>query len=379
MTAARAMPAPCEPVEAWLRLARVPGVGPVAFARLLAHCGSAAAALRAGPDDWRAAGVAATPPGEEPDITPDLAWLEQPGHHLLRLGEAGYPPRLAEIAHPPPLLFVAGDPELLQLPQLAIVGSRNPTGAGRSNARQFASHLARAGLAITSGLALGIDGAAHEGALAADGITVAVAGTGLDRVYPARHRALARRIAERGALVSEFPIGTAPAAGNFPRRNRTLSGLALGVLVVEAAVRSGSLITARHAAEQGREVFAIPGSIHNPLARGCHALIRGGAKLVETADDILEELGPVIDYAALRAPAAPEQATPAPAAPAADPQQAALLACIDYEPTPLDLIIQRSGLTADAVSSMLLIMELNGMVALESGGCYVRLDAEKPS
>ncbi len=372
-------PAPADPVEDWLQLWRVPGVGPLAFLRLLAHCGDAAGALRAGPEAWRAAGVTVPPPDHPPDITPDLRWLEQPGHHLLRLGEPGYPPRLAEIADPPPLLFVTGDPEVLQLPQLALVGSRHPTGAGRDTARRFAAHLARAGLVIGSGLALGIDGAAHEGALEADGLTLAVAGTGLDRVYPARHRTLAHRIAERGALLSEFPVGTGPRPGNFPRRNRVLSGLALGTLVVEAAVRSGSLITARHAAEQGREVFAIPGSIHNPLARGCHALIRGGAKLVETADDVLEELGPLIDYDALRRPPPAADAAPASPPPATDPQHAALLECIDYEPTPVDLIVQRSGLTADAVSSMLLIMELSGMVALENGGCYVRLDAEKTS
>ena len=213
-----------------------------------------------------------------------MEWLSQPGNHVVHFQDAAYPALLKQIADPPPLLFVRGDRDYLAQPQLAIVGSRNPTHTGRALAREFAAHLASFGLTITSGLASGIDGAAHQGAIEAGGTTLAVTGTGLDRVYPARHRDLAHRVAENGALVTEFPPGTAPLAANFPRRNRLISGLSLGTLVVEAALRSGSLITARSALEQGREVFAIPGSIHNPLARGCHALIRDGAKLVESGE-----------------------------------------------------------------------------------------------
>ncbi|MGH8552168.1 MAG: DNA-processing protein DprA, partial [Methylococcales bacterium] len=223
-------------------------------------------------------------------IDNDLEWLNQPGHQAVTLDDPRYPSRLKEIAVPPPVLFVTGEVSLLSTPQLAIVGSRNPSPSGIDIARDFAANLCGSGLTITSGMALGIDGAAHEGCLAAGGKTIAVLGTGPDRVYPARHKQLAWKIAERGCLVTEFPPGTRPKASNFPRRNRVISGLSLGVLVVEAAIESGSLITARLALEQGREVFAIPGFIHNPLARGCNALIKKGAKLVESVHDILEEL-----------------------------------------------------------------------------------------
>jgi DNA processing protein len=221
----------------------------------------------------------------------DLRWLDGPNRRAVRLSDSSYPTLLKELPDAPPLLYVCGDAKVLRRPQLGMVGSRNPTPSGTDNARRFAHSLTLAGLTITSGLALGIDGASHSAALAAGGSTVAVAGTGLDRVYPASHSELAERIASRGAIVSDFPLGTPPAPGNFPRRNRIIAGLCLGVLVVEAARHSGSLITARLAAEQGREVFAVPGSIHSPLSRGCHALIRHGAKLVETENDILEELG----------------------------------------------------------------------------------------
>ncbi len=302
-------------------------------------------------------------------VEQDLVWLEQPGNHLLRLDDPRYPPLLRQISYPPPLLFVHGDPDCPRLPQLAIVGTRNPTPLGRETAQRFAAHLAEFGLLITSGLALGIDAAAHEGALAGGGRTLAVMGTSLDRVYPARNRDLAHAIAERGALVSELPIGTPPMAENFPRRNRLISGLALGVLVVEAATQSGSLITARLANEQGREVFAIPGSIHNPLAKGCHALIRQGAKLVETAADILEELG------ALAAATSEPASRPAAASPSAalDEEYRQLLAAMGDEPVGIDLLVDRCGLTAEALSSMLLILELEGYVAAIPGGLYVRL------
>jgi DNA processing protein len=254
--------------------------------------------------------------------------------------------------------------------QLAIVGSRNPTPSGQQTAMDFARFLARAGLVISSGLAAGIDGAAHRGALQTDTPTLAVTGTGLDRVYPARHRDLAHRIAEQGALVSELPPGTPPLPANFPRRNRIISGLSIGTLVVEAAQKSGSLITARLATEQGREVFAIPGSIHNPLARGCHALIRQGAKLVETAEDILEELGPLLGSLVAAGTQAADPVEPAPRKWDQEYQQ--LMAALDFDPAPVDLLIQRSGLTADAVSSMLLLLELEGFVSAAAGGRYCR-------
>lgn len=291
-----------------------------------------------------------------------LAWLDHPRNHLLTWNDAAYPALLREIPSPPALLHVCGDPEVLSLPQIAIVGSRNPTASGEQNATAFAEHLVRAGFVVTSGLALGIDACAHRGALAA-GKTIAVVGTGLDRVYPARHRDLAQSIADAGALVSEFPLGTPPKAEHFPRRNRIISGLGMGVLVVEAAVQSGSLITARLAAEQGREVFAIPGSIHSPLSRGCHALIRQGAKLVETAQDILEELGWLRHFV----PHAPTTQTEC-----AEEEASSLLAHVGYDPIDVDTLVERSGLTADVVSSMLLQMELRGLISAFPGGKYQR-------
>jgi len=269
-------------------------------------------------------------------------------------------------------LFVRGDPAVLSLPQLAIVGSRNPTAGGRDNATSFAAHLARGGLAITSGLAIGIDAAAHQGALAAEGITVAVCGTGLDVDYPSAHSALAAAIAQRGALVSEFPLGMPALQANFPRRNRIISGLALGTLVVEAAVRSGSLITARLAAEQGREVFAIPGSIHNPLARGCHQLLRQGAQLVETVDDIFAELRALVGALAPALQAAVEPESPAAAAPVLDKAYEILLDALGFEPAGVDTLVERTGFAADEVASMLLILELDGELESRPGGRYVR-------
>ena len=285
---------PRDTLVLWLTLARLPGAGPRTQRTLIEHFGSVENIFSAsrGQLEKILAGKHETVsaildgPGVQ-TFESEFDWLGQPAHHLLVWSDADYPPLLREIADPPLLLYVIGRREALASPQLAIVGSRNPSPMGRENAQAFAKSLAGAGLAITSGLALGVDGAAHRGALAAGGHTIAVTGTGLDRVYPARHRELAHAIAARGALVSEFPLGTSPRPENFPRRNRLISGLSLGTLVVEAALQSGSLITARLAAEQGREVFAIPGSIHAPQARGCHALIRQGAKLVETAQDIV--------------------------------------------------------------------------------------------
>jgi len=365
---------PRDTLVLWLTLRRLPGVGTHTQHELLEHFGSVENIFSAsrGQLDKLLAGkneaisAILDGPGAQ-TFQPEFDWLEQPGHHLLVWTDPDYPVLLREIADPPVMLYVIGRRAVLSNPQLAIVGSRNPSPMGRENAQAFAKSVAGAGLAVTSGLALGVDGAAHRGALAAGGITIAVTGTGLDRVYPARHRELAHEIAAHGALVSEFALGTPPLPENFPIRNRLISGLSLGTLVVEAALASGSLITARLATEQGREVFAIPGSIHAPQARGCHALIRQGAKLVETAQDILEELGPLASVA--RA-SMPENAAPVPPL---DAPMAALLQQIGHDPVSVDALIERSGLTADAVSSMLLQMELNGLVSSCPGGKVQRI------
>lgn len=361
----------------WLILLHAPGIGPVRYGALLQHFGSPAATLRASNAELLEAGLSDAAIGwlRAPDpktLEPDLAWLEADGHHLVSIRCADYPPLLARISDPPPLLFVIGDPSLLSRPQLAIVGSRNPTSGGSRNAREFARFLAAAGLAVTSGLAVGIDAAAHEGALAT-GDTIAVSGTGPDRIYPASNRELAHRIAVQGALVTELSPGTGVRREHFPRRNRIISGLSLGVLVVEAAARSGSLITARLAAEQGREVFAIPGSIHSPLARGCHTLIRQGAKLVETGNDVIEELAPLLGSLLMpREPGLPN--TDAQPAPALDEDYRTLLKCMGHDPATPDTLIQCSGLPADVVSSILLMLELEGYVASVPGGRYSRTD-----
>lgn len=294
-------------------------------------------------------------------------WLQQENHHLLKLGDDGYPELLAGIAGPPERLFVIGDPEVLHLPALAIVGSRNPTKGGAQNAFDFARHLAASGFCIVSGLAQGIDAAAHRGALAAGAPTIAFLGHGIDRVYPAVNRDLAHDIARHGALASEFPLGTAPNRTLFPQRNRLISGISLGTLVVEAARRSGSLITARLAAEQGREVFAIPGSIHNPLSRGCHQLIRQGAKLVEAADDIVAELAPLAGHLMQTAE---HPGTPPESRGDADEEYVILLEALGHDPVSTDELAERSGLTINQVSSMLLILELEGKIEKLSGGRY---------
>ena len=309
----------------------------------------------------------------EPDwglVEKDLAWLEQDNRHVVTIQDPRYPELLKQIADPPSLLFVQGDVALLSQWQIALVGSRNPSASGADTAYEFAHYLAQGGITISSGLAIGIDAAAHKGALAAGGKTVAVVGTGLDRVYPAKHRALAHDIADTGAIVSEFALGTPPKAENFPRRNRIISGLSLGTLVIEAAIRSGSLITARMAMEQGREVFAIPGSIHNPLARGCHKLIREGAKLVETANDILEELGAL---AGVQQPIDENAGQTAVESQEVDKDYLCLLDNLGYDPIQINVLIERCGLTADAVSSMLLLLELQGQVESLPGGRYVRI------
>jgi DNA processing protein len=280
--------------EAWLLLSQAPGIGSRYFQRLLERFGSAETALRASQHDLAQLGlpqktISALKTIGRPEIAATLEWLADPAHQMLTLADEAYPDLLRQIDDPPPVIYLIGNPLLLHQPQLAVIGSRNPTPSGQENAREFARTLASAGLCITSGLAVGVDGAAHEGALAS-GNTIAVLGTGPDRIYPAAHQELAHRIAEQGLLVTEFPPGVQARAENFPRRNRIISGLSVGTLVVEAALRSGSLITARLALEQGREVFAIPGSIHNPQARGCHGLIRQGAKLVESAQDTARQM-----------------------------------------------------------------------------------------
>ncbi len=351
----------------WLALLHAPGVGAVKFSELLQQAGSPERLFHSPSLAGTAAALQAWLRNPAWSVVEhDLAWLEQEDCHILTLDEPAYPPLLRELHDAPPLLFVRGDPHQLHNPQLAMVGSRNPSVIGKETAYAFSRSLAGAGMVITSGLALGIDTASHQGAVDGGGQTIAVFGTGLDRVYPAKNRDLAHAIVEHGgALVSEYPPGTLPLPGNFPRRNRIISALSLGTLVVEAALRSGSLITARQATEQGREVFAIPGSIHNPLARGCHRLIREGAKLVETAQDILEELAPQL-WAALDSPAS-EESGPAQTA-RLDEDHQRLLDCLGDAPSAVDKLVERSGLTAEAVSSMLLLLELQGYVISTAGG-----------
>jgi DNA processing protein len=363
-------------LRAWLLLVRAPGVGPARIRDILTHFPDLQDFLSAGHKAQKASGLLKQDAldflahSDDAILADDFAWLERADARLFTLADSDYPALLRQIADPPPVLYVLGDAAALAVPQVAIVGSRNPSRPGRELAEQFAAGLSQVGFAITSGLAAGIDGAAHEGALNAGGRTLAVLGTGVDRVYPANHRDLARRIvAEGGALVSEFPLGTGPHASHFPRRNRILSGLALGTLVVEAALRSGSLITARQALEQGREVFAIPGSIHNPLARGCHRLIRDGAKLVESVDDVLEDLEGLVGYLRAQLESTEPEESPARAsALAGDPDEAALLAALGADPASIDQLVERTGLTADRVSSMLLALELQGRVQMLPGG-----------
>jgi DNA processing protein len=290
-------------------------------------------------------------------------WLAYPTHEIIAWDDPDYPRALLDLGHAPPALFFVGRRELLNRPALAIIGSRNATAQGSEDSRAFAQALSQAGLTIVSGLAIGIDAAAHQGAMAGEGSTLAVVGTGLDRVYPARHRDLAHRIAERGGLISEFPPGTPPRESNFPRRNRLISGLARGVLVVEAALSSGSLITARYAGEQGRDVFAIPGSIHSPLSKGCHKLIREGAKLVEKAQDILEEFGMAADMTSVATRAA------GPVSAGED----AVLAALGGDSADVDTLVARTAMASDVVVAALTNLELTGRVAALPGGLWQRL------
>ncbi|MEO5701718.1 MAG: DNA-processing protein DprA [Casimicrobiaceae bacterium] len=361
--------------EAWVRLHSA-GLGPGALVALLRVFGSAQAVLAARPAERArhvnaaaAKAIAAGPPRERLDAT--LAWLSEPSHGFLAWDDAGYPPALLQTADPPTLLYTLGDAGRLAGPGLAIVGSRNATPQGVADAEAFAEALGKAGLTIVSGLALGIDAAAHRGALAAGGNTIAVIGTGPDRVYPARHRDLAHAIAARGIILSEFAPGTPPLPGNFPRRNRIISGLARGVLVIEATVSSGSLITARMAGEQGRDLFAVPGSIHSPFSRGCHRLIREGAKLVETAQDVLEELRLPVPDVSTHTQAAPRGAGDDRAR--SGDNAAAVLAAMGTEVLDVDSIVARAALPAAKVVAALTLLEIDGEVGIVAGGRWQRV------
>ncbi len=316
---------------------------------------------------------------ERPDetaIAGDLEWLRASGARLVSWGESEYPPQLAAITAPPAALYVIGDAALLKAPQLAMVGARSASPLGLRLARELAGALVQAGLTITSGLAVGIDAASHEGALAAGGCTVAVLGTGPDRIYPPEHAGLAERIRPAGALVSEFPPGTGPQRQNFPRRNRVISGLALGTLVVEAAARSGSLITAQRALDQGREVFAVPGSVHSPLSRGCHRLLRDGAHLVEGPSDVLAGLELRLGnqgVAHFRMGGAAGRSSPRGGDTPLDKEYEMLLDALGFEPATIDTLVARSGLSGESIASMLLILELEGRIAPYPGGLYGRL------
>jgi DNA processing protein len=353
--------------EAWatLSLKALPHQALVALLRAFGDPASVLAATRAQlalvvPDAVAARVQAPVPPEA---LASTREWLADPAHEIIAWDDPDYPRALLDLGYSPPALFFVGRRELLNRPALAIIGSRNATAQGAENARAFAQALSQAGLTIVSGLAVGIDAAAHRGAMAGQGRTLAVVGTGLDRVYPASHRELAHRIAEDGGLLSEFPPGTPPKEKNFPRRNRLISGLARGVLVVEAALSSGSLITARYAGEQGREVFAIPGSIHSPLSKGCHKLIRDGAKLVEKAQDILEELG--------MAGGSPRTAPPEAAAQIA--HEVALLDALGGDSADVDTLAARTAMAPDRVMAALTNLELAGQVAALPGGLWQRL------
>lgn len=361
----------------WLALCRIPGLGPVTQKKLLEFFHNSPALIFSADrkiletiglntkiisnilsPDWRS-------------IEKDLAWLEQPGHFLVTILDKRYPPLLKGIHDAPVLLFIRGKPDIIGSNQLSIVGSRNPSLNGKKIAYNFSGEISRYGITVTSGMALGIDFQAHQGALDNNGQTIAVLGCGPDIVYPARHQNLAERIVDTGALVSEFPTGVKPVAANFPRRNRIISGLAVGILVVEAARQSGSLITAKFAIEQGREIFAIPGSINNPLAKGCHYLIKQGAKLVEDLQDIIDELSPFIHSTFHYIDPQTNDTNPVSDM---DEDYQQLLNFIAYEPVSIDDMIAHTGLTTAVVSSMLLILELRGLVVAAPGGFYSRVN-----
>lgn len=357
--------------RAWLNLAHA-YVSVAEIQPLKERFGDVAAIVAANAGQLRAAGLPdkkarAISAPDEKALLSSLSWLDGDGHHIVAYGHGDFPEILTQLSGAPLLLFVNGDVDVLHLPSLAIVGSRNPTRGGIRNAVDFSRHLAKSGYSIVSGLAEGIDTAAHRGALEAGGKTVAFLGHGIDRVYPAQNHDLAHQIAATGALVTEYPLGAPPDRRHFPERNRLISGLTLGTLVIEAARRSGSLITARFAAEQGREVFALPGSIHNPLARGCHELIRQGAKLVETANDISAELAPLAGHLQQNTMESKENAAPSPDD---DKDYLELRKLLGHDPIAIDDLKIQSGLTIEQLSSMLLILELHGEVESLSGGRY---------
>jgi len=355
----------------WICLNQVHGLGSHGFCKLLQAFGS--------PEQIYATNysqlltIVAEPIAEQirlgPNLdsaAPTLQWLENSDNHLITLADKDYPQTLLEISDPPPVLFAKGNLHWLNSASIAVVGSRNASPQGEKNAEEFSLALCQQGYTIVSGMALGIDGAAHRGALKASGATVAVVGTGLDIVYPARHRDLAHQIVERGVIISEFALGTPSRAQNFPRRNRIISGLGLGCLVVEANVQSGSLITAKLAAEQGREVFAIPGSIHSPMSKGCHELIKQGAKLVDSIKDIIDELGCIAtnQFPAMTLPGSQLNSAS---------QTNPLLECIGFDPVSMESLVERSGLTSEHLSAMLLMLELENKVASLPGGRYQRI------
>jgi len=365
-----------------------PSIGGASLIKVVDAMGGASAVAAANTRDLIHHGVPhnaaeAISKPDEKRIASDLHWLSDSNHHLLCWDNDDYPALLRRIQNPPAALFVDGDPGCLWQPQIAVIGSRNPTSGGLAHARDFAMSLARQGMTITSGLASGIDSAAHVAAMDAGAVTIAVNGTGLDKVYPTSSRAVAERIRSHGAMISELPLGSPPNRQHFPSRNRIISGLSLAVLVIEAGLNSGTLITARKAAEQGRDVFALPGSLHNPMVKGCHRLIREGARLVETTADIMQELGPMAtelqseitqqldllatsDKQADKQPAGPRQSL------LDDAEYKLVWDILEFDPKPMDIIIEQSGLKANVVSSMLLMMELKGMVKKHSSGRYLR-------
>lgn len=381
-----------EELETWIKLWRISGIGSKKFQKLLNSFDKPSFVFESNITQIIQAGISqkdaiaiVNEKNNFDSVKPDIEWLQaSKRHHILTLHCDEYPQRLKLINDPPAVLYVHGSLSILNDPQLGIVGSRNPTPGGNNNAYEFAKHLAQTGLCITSGLALGVDGAAHQGALDGDGPTIAVIATGIDRVYPAKHRELAHKIAKDGAIISEFPVGTHPDSRHFPRRNRIISAMSYGVLVVEAALKSGSLITARLAMEQNREVFAIPGSIHNPLAKGCHQLIRQGAKLVETAEDILEEMTNLIDLDKHQS----EQITSnlsvtekgidkkllsgTESGDGLNQEQRYLLDKMGFDPVSIDQLVLATDLDAASIAAMLLILELQSYVANNGGGTYTR-------
>lgn len=363
---------------AWLRLSLTPGIGNTGTRQLLAKFGSAQAIFEQATGTLRQFGSArladtltTEPPTLASQLQTTLDWLQgADNRRIVTLGDPAYPAALLDIEDPPSMLYMLGASDTRAQAAienralcLAIVGSRNPTPQGEANARQFARVFGEAGICVVSGLALGVDGAAHDGALLGGGVTIAVVGTGLDRVYPKQHLALAHRIAQQGLIISEFPLGTPPLTANFPRRNRLISGLTQGTLVIEAALKSGSLITARLAAEQGKEVFAIPGSIHSAQSRGCHALIKQGAKLVESAQDVLEELN--LPYLSAALPAGSDTEEEAAETP--------LFAAMGFEPVSLDALQARTGLATAELQAQLLTLEMAGEVARLPGGLFQRM------